>query len=99
MADPFGLHWAADTLVARVRGIASDILLGFRASAPSVVPGRHDGVVHVAKDRCARFARLRGLDRLENPARGILDTGTKIRGRRRPTLWLDFDRERGAAAP
>src|SRR5918997_3234110 len=35
MAPPFGLHWAAETLVLRVRvGIASSILLEFRASAP-----------------------------------------------------------------
>jgi hypothetical protein len=86
-------------LVARVRGIASDILLGFRASAPSLVAARRDGVVHVAKDRQDGFARLRSLDRLENPARRILDTGTKIRGAPQPSLWLDADRERGAAAP
>src|SRR5215207_9604822 len=34
MAPPLGLHCAAETLVIRVRGIASSILLEFRASAP-----------------------------------------------------------------
>jgi hypothetical protein len=67
-------------LVIRVRGIASSILLEFRASAPSLVAARRTGVVHGAKDRPARFARARCLDRLEKQAGGILDTWTKTLG-------------------
>jgi nitrogen regulatory protein P-II 1 len=40
----------------------------------------------VAKDRAPRFARSRSFDRLEKPARGILDTGTKTVAVRAPNL-------------
>src|SRR5919106_2343033 len=51
MAPPFGLHCAAETLVIRVRGIASSILLEVRASAVSVVAIAGARVVQVSNIR------------------------------------------------
>ena len=91
MAPPLGLHWAAETFVLRVRGHCvghPPRVQGERAQRSCEAPGR----ALSTWPKIGAPVRPRGiLDRLEKPARVILDTGTKNPrpARAEPTGGLD----------